>query len=91
MSEEETNETIEPTPEVVSRAKADIGYFDGEIKTIAFNVGDNLQTLINKADLNFGDGQSLSDEEGNDVDVTAQAEANKTYYITGNYKQGKTL
>ena len=88
MSEEEQTEA---TPEVVNRAKADIGYFDGEIKTIAFNVGDNLQTLINKADLNFGDGQSLSDEEGNDVDVNAQAEAGKTYYITGNYKQGKTL
>lgn len=83
MSEEENQENQ------VSVLKADIGYFDGELKTIPFNQGDNIQTLLTKANLSFGDGQSINDEDGNNVEVTAQAEEGKTYYITGNFKQGQ--
>ncbi len=73
---------------VADRKKAEIGHFDGELKTIAFNEGDNIQTLLNKANLDFSDGQSINDDEGNTVELTDQAEADKIYYITGNFKQG---
>lgn len=90
MSEEtqntETPETAEATP--VARLKAEVGYFDGEIKTIAFNQGDNVRTLIDKADINFSDGQSINDDDGESVEPTDQAVGGKTYYIVGNYKQG---
>ena len=82
MSEEETSR---PRPE---RKKAEIGYFDGELKIIPFNEGDNVQTLITKSGLSFGDGQSINDDDGNEVERTDQAEEGKTYYIVGNYKQG---
>ena len=77
------------SPSVANRRKADIGYFDGELKTIPFNEGDCIQTLITKAGLNFGEGQSVNDEEGDEVATSSQAEEGKTYYIVGNYKQGK--
>jgi len=68
--------------------KAEIGYFDGEIHTVAFNDGDTVSKLIEKANLNFGEGQSINDEKGEDIKAEDKAVNNKTYYITGNYKQG---
>jgi len=82
---EDTEETETPQAE---RKKAEIGYFDGELKTIPFNEGDNVQTLITKSGLNFGDGQSINDDDGVEVERTDQAVEGKTYYIVGNYKQG---
>ena len=84
MSEEETE-----TPTPVPIKKAEIGYFDGEIKTIAFNEGDNIRTLLNKANIEFSEGQSINDDDGEEVEVTALAQEGKTYYVVGNYKQGK--
>ena len=75
----------------VVRKTAKIGYFDGVLNDVGFNEGDNIQTLINKTDISFGDGQSINDEDGNEVATTDQAEADKIYYICGNYKQGNTL
>lgn len=93
MSDEETTETPEESETTASTTapnlRAEIGYFDGELKNIPFNDGDNLQTLLNKSGLNFGDGQSINDEDGNDVLVSDRAENGKTYFIVGNYKQGK--
>jgi len=88
---EETNETQTETPQennVMDRKKAEVGYFDGELKTIPFNDGDSIRTLITKADFNFGDGQSINDDEGNEINDTDQAQDGKIYYICGNYKQG---
>lgn len=83
---DDTEETVNSN--VVDRKKAEIGYFDGEMHNVHFNEGDNIQTLVNKTDLNFGDGQSINDEDGNEVAITDRAEEGKVYYITGNYKQG---
>jgi len=69
-------------------SKASIGRFDGEIKVVAFNEGDTVESLLPKAGLNLGEGEGINDEEGNDVSPTSQAEADETYYIVGNYKQG---
>lgn len=72
----------------VARKTTKIGYFDGVLNDVGFNDGDNIQTLINKANISFGDGQTINDEDGNEVAITDQAEADKVYYICGNYKQG---
>jgi len=72
----------------VRKKKAEIGYFDGELKSIGFNDGDSIQTLLTKANISFGEGQSINDDEGNEVAVSAQAQDGMTYYIVGNYKQG---
>lgn len=88
--EENKTETVEEgVSEPAPRLTAEIGYFDGVLNKVPFNQGDNIQTLLNKADLNFGDGQSINDGEGNDVEVSALAEDGKEYMICGNYKQGK--
>ena len=89
----ETEETTAPesdteTAPTPARLKAEIGYFDGVLNPVAFNQGDNIQTLLNKADINFGEGQSINDEDGEVVPVTDQAVEGKTYYVVGNYKQG---
>jgi hypothetical protein len=68
--------------------KAQIGRFDGELKSVGFTEGDTVQTLLDKAGLSLGSGDAVNDEAGESVEVTANAEADATYYIVGNYKQG---
>lgn len=96
VDEEAQEETQEETqtaesPSVADRKTAKIGYFDGEIKEVAFNEGDTLQILIDKADISFGDGQSINNDDGADVEVTDTAEEDKIYYVVGNYKQGLNI
>lgn len=70
--------------------KAKIGRFDGELKTVPFNEGDTIQTLLTKVNLTLGRGEGVNDDAGDDVAVTDVAVNDETYYIVGNYKQGKT-
>lgn len=83
--ESQTNETSEPT---TPRVKAKIGYFDGEIKEFSVAEGSNIQNLISQADINFGDGQTINNDEGEDIETTDLVTDGETYYIVGNYKQG---
>lgn len=69
--------------------KASIGRFDGELKTIAFTDGDTIQTLLNKAGLSLGQGEGINNDDGENVAVSEKAEEGETYYIVGNYKQGR--
>ena len=86
---EETPATPETeSPQTANRLKAEVGYFDGELKRVAFNEGDSVQTLLNKANVSFGEGQSLIDQEGEDINASDQAQDGETYYVAGNYKQG---
>lgn len=68
--------------------KAQIGRFDGELKSVGFRDNDTIQTLLDKAGLSLGSGDAVNNEDGEAVAVTSVAEADQTYYIVGNYKQG---
>ncbi len=67
--------------------KAYLGRFDGEIKQVAFNDGDNVQSLLDKLSLSLATGEGINDDNGEDVSPTALAKDGETYYIVGNYKQ----
>lgn len=68
--------------------KAKIGRFDGELKEFAFEDGDTVQSLLTKANLTIGTGEGVNDDDGENVELTANAVDGETYYIVGNYKQG---
>lgn len=68
--------------------KAEIGRFDGVLKSVGFTEGDKIQTLLDKADLTLGSGDAVNNDAGEDVSVTSAAVDGETYYIVGNYKQG---
>jgi len=68
--------------------KAYVGPFDGELKTIPFNDGDSIQSLFDKANLTIKEGQFINDEDSDEVSLSDEAEADQTYYIVGNFKQG---
>jgi len=68
--------------------KAEVGRFDGELKVVAFNTGDQIGTLLNKAGISLGSGESINNNSGDEVSETDQAQNGETYYIVGNYKQG---
>jgi len=68
--------------------KAEIGRFDGDMHNVHFNTGDTVQVLLTKSGLVVHEGESINDERGNDVTVTDLAKTDKSYYITGSYKQG---
>ena len=89
MTDEAEQTAQAETTNTANRLKAEVGYFDGELKRVAFNEGDSVQTLLNKAEINFGEGQSLIDQEGEDINPSDQAQDGETYYIAGNYKQGR--
>lgn len=67
--------------------KAEVGRFDGELKTVAFNDGDTVQAVLSKAGYDLSTGESLTDDRGDDVALSDKAKAT-TYLITGNYKNG---
>ena len=69
---------------------AKIGRFDGEIKEVAFNDGDTVSSLLDKVNLNLGNGEGVNNDAGEDVPVTSNAEDGETYYLVGNYKQGNS-
>jgi len=68
--------------------KANVGRFDGDLKIIAFNDGDNVQALLEKAGSTLGSGESVNRENGDNVNPTDTAINGETYWIVGNYKQG---
>jgi len=67
--------------------KAEVGRFDAELHTIAFNDGDSVKDVLVKAGYDLSEGESVNDDKGNDVVLTAKAKAT-TYLITGNYTNG---
>ncbi|KKN57965.1 hypothetical protein LCGC14_0556230 [marine sediment metagenome] len=71
--------------------KAEVGRFDGELKTIAFSEGDTVSTILSKAGMSVGEGEMLNDDSGAVVNSTDIAVDGKTYYIVGNYKQGSGI
>lgn len=89
MSEEET--TQENGAEGTERTailKAKIGRFDGTLREVGFHEGDTVQVLATKAGFNLSGGESINDDDGNDVGLSEQANEDQTYWIVGNYKQG---
>ncbi len=68
--------------------KAQIGRFDGALKSFPFNEGDNVQALLTKANLSLGSGDAVNNENGDAISVNSDAIAEEVYYIVGNYKQG---
>lgn len=68
--------------------RAEIGRFDGEMKLIHFNEGDTIAVLMSKAGFSVGNGESVNNEQGEEVSLSSQAQENGVYYIVGNFKQG---
>ena len=85
MPRARTTATRTRTPTVL---KAEVGKFDGEMKIVHFNRGDNVQTLFSKIDFTIHEGESITDGNGADIEPTAQAKSGTVYYLTGNFKQG---
>jgi len=67
--------------------KAEIGRFDGELKTVGFKTGDTVQDLLDKAGLYLSSGEEVNDERGNTVEPTDKAKET-SYFIVGNVKNG---
>ena len=74
-------------PEGILQAK--IGRFDGELKHIGFRQGEAIAVLLQKAGLELSSGEEINDEMGVTKSPQDLAEADKSYFITGNYKNGK--
>lgn len=70
--------------------KCNVGRFDGELKIIAFNNGDSINSVLNKAGIELHEGESVNNENGDEVITSDNAVNGETYYIVGNYKQGKS-
>lgn len=68
--------------------KADVGRFDGELKTIAFNEGDSVNIVLGKAGITIHEGENVNNESGDEINISDNAVNGETYYIVGNYKQG---
>ncbi|MDX1373404.1 MAG: hypothetical protein R3321_13105 [Nitrososphaeraceae archaeon] len=68
--------------------KAEVGRFDGELKTVAFNSGDTVESLLRKVDISLGSGEAINNDDGEEVSPSEEAVDGETYYIVGNYKQG---
>lgn len=67
---------------------AQIGRFDGELKTIGFAEGDTIDQLLSKAGINISSGEEINNKRGDTKKVTDKAVANEIYYLTGNYRNG---
>lgn len=79
-----------PTPRAraTPRKTAQIGRFDGELKTIGFTEGDTIQVLLSKAGINIHSGEEINDRRGNTKKVEDKAVGDEIYYLTGNYHNG---
>ena len=69
--------------------KCEVGRFDGDYKIIAFNEGDKVSVILNKAGIELHEGESVNGDDGEVVLLTADAFDGETYSIVGNYKQGQ--
>ena len=69
--------------------KCEVGRFDGDYKIIAFNDGDSLKVVLDKAGMELHEGESVNSDDGAVVNTTSNAVDGETYSIVGNYKQGK--
>jgi hypothetical protein len=68
--------------------KAEIGRFDGELKTVAFKKGDKISDLASRAGISMSTGDSVNDARGNDIALDSAPKAGATYLVTGSYKNG---
>lgn len=68
--------------------KAEIGRFDGELKTIAFKRGDKISDLASRAGISLGQGDSVNDDRGNEIALDSAPKAGGTYICVGNYRNG---
>jgi hypothetical protein len=68
--------------------KAEIGRFDGELKTVAFKKGDKISDLASRAGISLGTGDSVNDARGNEIALDSAPKAGGTYVCVGNYKNG---
>lgn len=71
--------------------KAKVGRFDGTLNEVPFNDGDTISSLLDKASLTLGSGEGVNNDDGDTMEVSADAVDGETYYIVGAYKQGNTL
>lgn len=69
--------------------KCEVGRFDGDYKIIAFNEGDNVGVILNKAGIELHEGESVNADSGDVVNTSDNAVDGETYSIVGNYKQGQ--
>ena len=71
--------------------KADVGRFDGEFKTIAFNEGNKVEVVLSKAGIELHEGECVNSDNGDEVSLSDTAINGETYNIVGNYKQGAVV
>lgn len=65
--------------------KANIGRFDSTLQQVGFREGDKIRNLLEKAGLTLGQGESVNDDEGEEVSLSDEAEETD-YYIVANQK-----
>ena len=67
---------------------AQIGRFDGELKTIGFSQGDTIDKLLSKAGISISSGEEINNKRGDTKKPSDKAIAGEIYYLTGNYRNG---
>ncbi len=67
--------------------KAEVGRFDGEVKVVAFNDGDNVQSLLTKLNLSIGEGEGINNNDDEKIELSDEAVDGETYWIVGKHKQ----
>ena len=70
-----------------SNKTAQIGRFDGELKTIPFRDGDKISDILSRASLTLAQGEEVNDECGNAVSVNDNAKEGQ-YFLVASYKNG---
>jgi len=68
--------------------KAEVGRFDGILSSVGFSSGDTVKSLLDKAGLTLGEGESVNDGNGDEVSLTETAQNGESYFIVSNFKQG---
>lgn len=75
------------SPEIQVFKKATIGRFDS-LRQIGFRDGENVQVLLERAEITLGRGDEINDETGRTISPTETA-TETTYYVVTNFKNGK--
>jgi hypothetical protein len=72
----------------MSFQKAEIGRVEETLKSVVFNDGETISSLLNKANITLSNGEGVRSISGNAVELNELAEGDETYFIVKNYKNG---
>ena len=65
-----------------------VGRFDSELKEYAFDNGDTVSSVLNKAGITLSEGEEVNSIKGNSLDINSKVKSGDSLIIVSNYKSG---